>query len=315
MRPRLQPARSTLSQWLHPAYFRPTTLAFLIFATMDGIFSGHVDERVQRGRMRHSGDGRDANGNLPGGQMNQSMQNRVVGDTIEDIAARRQRAEQDAAAHANFPRFMELNDVQLPLYKWTELEDLGKQTLKKRALTFRDMIEQSGCKFFENHAHLKLNAAQGEDKILEWYINVQVTIAAALGLHELDHAAFGAPHLAGSLPEPSANNRNRNAPPPQAQQRQMSQQQYEQMMMQQQQQQQMQQQMQMQQQQQMMMMQQQQYRQENDDYQNRPPPSRGQPQKAPPSRGMHDNSDPNASRFDDAARIRAKNAGGSNIFG
>merc|ERR1719460_2261442 len=130
------------------------------------------------------------------------MQSRVVGDTIEDVEARRMRASMQAHAHANFPRTMELNDVHLPLYKYAELEDLGKPTLKKRCLDFRDMIEQSGCKFFENHAHLKLNAAQGEDKLLEWYINVQVTIAAALGLNGLDHAAFGAPQLAGTLPIP-----------------------------------------------------------------------------------------------------------------
>ena len=168
--------------------------------------------------MKHSYDNRDALGNLPGGETNYSMQSRVVGDTIEDIEARRMQASRQAHAHANFPRFMDLNDVQLPLYKFSELEDLGKQTLKKRCLDFRDMIEQTGCKFFENHGHLKLNAAQGEDKMLEWYINVQVTLAAALGMDELDHVAFGAPHLAGSLPPPMTHNKQQRQP--QQQQRQ-----------------------------------------------------------------------------------------------
>merc|ERR1719460_1315231 len=140
------------------------------------------------------------------------MQSRVVGDTIEDVEARRMRASKQAYAHVNFPRFMELNDVHLPLYKYAELEDLGKPTLKKRCLDFRDMIELTGCKFFENHAHLKLNAAQGEDKLTEWYINVQVTIAAALGMDELDHAAFGAAHLAGSLPPPATHNKQQRQP-------------------------------------------------------------------------------------------------------
>ena len=201
-------------------------------------FSNHDDERVNRGRMRQSfGQGRDHLGNLPGGEMNMSIQNRVIGDTIEDIAARKQQAAMDARAHAYFPRSMDLNGFELPLYKWKELEDLGKPTLKKRCLTLRDMIEQSGCRFFENHAHLKLNAAVGEDILMEWYINVQVTIAAALGLEDLDHAAFGAPHLAGSLPPPAVNNRQQKqqqSPP----QQQMTQQQYEQLMRQQQQQQQ-----------------------------------------------------------------------------
>jgi len=278
---------------------------------------GHADDERPMsgvgGRMRHSYNNRDHFGNLPGGQMNHGMQSRVVNKTIEDVEAERDRAAMQAVAHATFPRYLELNEIELPLYKYRELEDLGKQTLKARCLALRDLIERTGCLFFENHAHLKLNAAQGEDKLLEWYLNVEVTIAAALGMEELDHAAFGAAHLAGSLPPPAVHNQQRKP----SQRQMMSQSQYDQAQLQQAQQQQAEQQQaqyeqmamrrrQQQQQQQMMAMMQE---------ENRPPPSCGQPQKAPPSRGMHDNSGPNASRFDDAARIRAKNNSGSSIFG
>jgi len=271
---------------------------------------------------------RDSHGNLFGGEMNHSMQNRVVSETIMDVEDRRLRASEEAREHANFPRFMELNDTMLPLYKFKELEDLGKPTLKKRCLDFRDQIEATGCMFFENHLHLNLNAAQGEDKLLEWYINVQVTLAAALGLDGLDHAGFGAPHLAGSLPPPAKHNQQRRQQPSQ----QMTQEQYEQLMMQRQYQQQQQQQQQEEeeaymrqqqqqqqyhhhhQQQQYMRQQQQQQQQHENVHHNVPPPSRGAPQK---QAGLHDvGMDPrDASRFDDAARIRAKNNGVSNIFG
>ena len=147
---------------------------------------------VQRG-------GRDSLGNLPGGMTNMDMQQRVIGNTREDIEHKQHLAALQAQSHANFPRAMELNGVELPVYKFHELEDLGKKTLKQRCLDLRDLVEQSGCRFFENHAHLRLNAAVGEDVLLEWYVNVQVTIATALGMG-LDHAAFGAPPSA--LPPP-----------------------------------------------------------------------------------------------------------------
>jgi len=263
-------------------------------------FRGHPDENAANGgRMRYNQCNRDAHGNLPGGQMNHTMQSRVISESIEDVEARRLQASMQARAYATFPRTMELNGVHLPLYKFKELEDLGSSTLKKRCLDFRDQIESTGCKFFENHLHLKLLAAQGEDKLLEWYINVQVTLASALNMG-LDHAAFGAAHLEDTLQLPPARH-NKQAPQQQQQQQQMTQEQYDHIMMMRQQQQQMQQ----------MKMQ----MQENN-FHNYSPPSHGQREmKPPPSRGMHDNSDPNASRFEDAARIRAKNNGGSNIFG
>ena len=271
---------------------------------------------------KHTPYNRDSYGNLFGGEMNYSMQDRVVGDTIQDIEARRHQAAMQAQAFAAFPRFMELNDVQLPLYKYGELEDLGKQTLKKRCLDFRDMIEATGCMFFENHEHLRLNAAQGEDKLLEWFINVQVTLAAALGIQGLDHAGLGASHLADTLKAPPAkHNKQQRQPQPQNQQ---SQERHHELMMQRQYEQQQQQQYyhHQQQQQEQYYQQQERFQQpqfeepEVENYYNRPPPSRGHPQMKPVT-GMHDvgTDARNASRFDDAARIRAKNSGGSDIFG
>ena len=268
--------------------------------------------------MKHSYHNRDSYGNLYGGEMNHGMQSRVVGETIQDIEARQLMASRQAQEHANFPRFMELNGTHLPLYKYKELEDLGKQTLKKRCLDFRDLVEATGCRFFENHVHLKLNAAQGEDKLLEWFINVQVTLAAALGMDGLDHEGFGAGHLAGTLPPPAKHNKQQRQPP--APQQEMTQEEYEQLMLERQYQLQQQQNHQQQQRQQQQHLQQQ-HLQENFDHEeyenycNGPPPSRGQPRTK--QTGMHDvSSDPRyASRFDDAAQIRARNSTGSNIFG
>lgn len=242
--------------------------------------------------------------------MNHGMQTRVVGDTIQDIEARQLLASRQAQEHANFPRFMELNGMHLPLYKYKELEDLGKQTLKKRCLDFRDQVEATGCRFFENHQHLKLNAAQGEDKLLEWFINVQVTLAAALGMDGLDHEGFGASHLAGTLPPPARHNKQERQPQPL--QPEMTQEEYEQLMLERQYQQQQRQQLQRYQQQQRY---QEEYQDQYENYRNGPPPSRGQAQMK--QAGMHDvSSDPRyASRFDDAAQIRARNSTGSNIFG
>jgi hypothetical protein len=207
----------------------------------------------------------------------------VIGDTIEDIDKRRQLAHRQAVAHASFPRFLELNDVQIPLFKLKELEDLGKPKLKQRCLDLRDIVDRSGCLFFENHHHLKLNAAQGEDVLCDWYLSVQVTIAAALGMSELNFTAFGAPHLEGSLPQPMAHSQQRQqrqSPP------QMSHEEYEHNMA---------------------MMQRQMYEQQQMQQ------AQPQVQVRPTSQGMHEGVP--ASRFDDAARIRTKNLGSNNIFG
>ena len=219
--------------------------------------------------------------------MNMSIQDKVIGNTREEIEHKQYLASVQAANYANFPRSMDLNDVQIPLYKFNELEDLGRKTLKQRCLDLRDLVESSGCRFFENHPHLKLNAAQGEDVILEWYMNVQVTFAAALGMDGLDHRAFGAPASMGnSLPPPAVNNHQRQH---QGQRQQYQQQQYHQ--------------------------QQYQQRQGHDnDFDDhlcgRSHTPRGVPQHGgfallpPHLQGGMDNE---ATRFDDAARIRAKN--------
>ena len=153
--------------------------------------------------------------------MNMSMQGKVMGNTREAIERKQQLASQQAEEYANFPREMELNDVTIPLYKYKELEILGKKVLKQRCLDLRDTVESTGCRFWDHHPHLKLNAARGEDVLLEWYINVQVTLTNALGMAHLDHAAFGAP--ACNLPPPVTHNKQS-----QQQRQQQQQQQYQQ---------------------------------------------------------------------------------------
>jgi hypothetical protein len=249
----------------------------------------------------------------------------VVGATREEIERRQHLASVQAAEFASFPRAMDLNGVSIPLYKLRELDDLGKKTLKQRCLDLRDLVEASGCRFFESHPHLRLNAAQGEDVLLAWYLNVQVTLAAALGMPELDHVAFGAPASMGdALPPPVVHNQQRQRQPPLQQQRpnqheeyqlqQYQQQQYQQQQYQQQQRQQQQRQ-QQQQYQQYQQYQQQQHRENDfdDHFQGRSYTPRGVPQhggfalQPPHLQGGSPSQDGEASRFDDAARIRARN--------
>ena len=96
--------------------------------------------------------GRDHHGNLPGGMTNMTMQGHVQGDTLEDIEAKRYQAHMQAMDHATFPRQLDLNGVTIPLYKFAELDSLGRETLKKRCLDMRDMIEATGSRFFEHRA-------------------------------------------------------------------------------------------------------------------------------------------------------------------
>ena len=260
----------------------------------------------RNGNQWSSGSGRDALGNLPGGAMNMSMQDRVIGNTREHIEHKQHLASVQAAEFANFPRTLDLNGVSIPIYKYQELEILGKKILKQRCLDFRDVVENTGCRFFENHPHLRLNAAQGEDVLLDWFFNVQVTLAAALGQPELDHAAFGAPAGKGaSLPPPAVHNKQQQMR--QQEEHMQQQQQYMQQYRQQQQY--------MQQQQQQ---QQQQYTQHDcandfdDHYNQRSRTPRGVPQHggfalAPPHLQGGGVEDAEASRFEDAARIRARN--------
>jgi len=255
--------------------------------------------------------------------MNMSMQNSVMGNTREEIEYKQRLASLQAAQFASFPREIELNDVSIPLYKFKDLEDLGKKTLKQRCLDLRDLIESTGCRFFENHPHLKLNAAQGEDVLLVWFMNVQVTITAALGRPELDHVAFGAPASMGdSLPPPAVHNKQQRPSPRQQQYQQQMQQTQMQQQQQQVQRQQMQQRQHMQQQMQQQQYQQRQHQQQHydndfDDHLNgRSHTPRGVPQSggfafAPPHLQQQDGE---ASRFDDAARIRARNNSSARPF-
>jgi len=282
----------------------------------------------RNGNQWSAGSGRDALGNLPGGEMNMSMQDRVINNTREHIERKQHLASMQAAEFANFPRALDLNGVSIPIYKYQELEILGKKILKQRCLDFRDLVETTGCLFFENHPHLRLNAAVGEDVLLEWFFNMQVTLAAAIGQPELDHAAFGAPAgMGASLPPPAVHNKQQPARRQQQHMQQQQQQQQQQYMQQQQQQQYMQQQQQQQQQYMQQQRQQQQYMQQqrqqqqqqqgpandfDDHYNQRSHTPRGVPQHggfalAPPHLQGAGVEDGEASRFDDAARIRARN--------
>eukprot|EP00966_Prymnesium_polylepis_P261431 6038839-Prymnesium_polylepis.1 len=69
----------------------------------------------------------------------------------------------EAEKHANFPKTIKLNGIDIPLALWKELEGMGTQSLKSRALNLRDTIESTGSKFFDHYRHLVLRPHAGED--------------------------------------------------------------------------------------------------------------------------------------------------------
>jgi len=119
--------------------------------------------------------------------------------TLDQHEELRWKAHLEAEAHAAFPKTVSLNKVHIPLYKWDELASLGRTTLSQRAQNYRDLIETTGSKLFEFHRHLVLRTHSSEDVLVRWFIDVQMTITGALGLH-LTHADFGAPANEGLTP-------------------------------------------------------------------------------------------------------------------
>lgn len=122
---------------------------------------------------------------------NMTMQKHQQCETLEEKEQRRWLARQEAALHATFPTELEINGITIPIFKVPELEQLGAKRLKERAMNLRDMVESTRSRFFESKPNLRLNIYGQPDAIVGWIVDVQVTLAAALGFDELDHAAFG----------------------------------------------------------------------------------------------------------------------------
>jgi len=135
---------------------------------------------------------RDHRGNLVGGEQNMSMQKYQQCESLEEKEHKRWLAHKDAALAATFPKSLELNGITVPIFKVEELEPLGANRLKQRALNMRDLLTASKSRFFEHYPHLALNANAPEEVVMKWMIDVQVTLASAMGMEDLDHAAFGA---------------------------------------------------------------------------------------------------------------------------
>ena len=136
---------------------------------------------------------RSHRGNLYGGAMNMSMQRHQQCETLEEKEHKRWLAHKDAALAATFPKSLDLNGISIPIFKYEELVPLGPKRLRMRALNMRDLLQATKSRFFEHHTNLVLNPNQTEEILCKWMIDVQVTLAAAVGFEDLDHAAFGAP--------------------------------------------------------------------------------------------------------------------------
>lgn len=109
----------------------------------------------------------------------------------EAAEARRMQANADAQNHFNFPTFVVLNKVEIPISKYSELQQLKFSNLKQRALNLREIIDSTGSNFFGHYKHLELRATHA-DAVVAWFIAVQVEICNRLG-YQFDHTSFGAP--------------------------------------------------------------------------------------------------------------------------
>mmetsp|Transcript_44482 Transcript_44482/g.88896 ORF Transcript_44482/g.88896 Transcript_44482/m.88896 type:complete len:226 (-) Transcript_44482:374-1051(-) len=104
---------------------------------------------------------------------------------------RRLKAHHEAQNYANFPTFVVLNHIEIPICKYSELDGLKFANLKQRAFNLRDIIDSTDSNFFGHYPHLALRATNAE-AVVAWFIAVQVEICNALG-YQFDNASFGAP--------------------------------------------------------------------------------------------------------------------------
>ena len=111
--------------------------------------------------------------------------------TRDEIEQERLEAHHEAMAHANFPTTLTINQVDIPLAKYKELEQLSDKRIKDKALNLKDSVNQTGSRFFEHHKHLARVPHQS-DMCMAWIIDVQVILSNALGW-EFDASDFGAP--------------------------------------------------------------------------------------------------------------------------
>ena len=105
-------------------------------------------------------------------------------ESREGIEARRLQAHYEAQRHSSFPTSVTLNGVQVPIFKYDELERLNWNILKTKALNLKDTIISTRSGFFEHYADLTLRTTNAE-QVVAWFIAVQVTICNALG-YEFD---------------------------------------------------------------------------------------------------------------------------------
>ena len=131
-------------------------------------------------------------GTLEGGEQNESMQKYVDAETFEAKEHKRWIAHRDAALHVTFPTELNLNGIGIPIFKMSELEQLGQRRLRERTLNTRDLVQATKSNFFQHYPELQLNSYAQPDVLMKWMIDIQVKIAAAVGYDDLDHAAFGA---------------------------------------------------------------------------------------------------------------------------
>lgn len=112
--------------------------------------------------------------------------------TNDEREAARWAARQEAKATAEFPTFVLLNGIEIPIVKYNQVESMNSKIIKQAALNLRDAIDSSGCRFFDHYSHLKLNAHAQPEILVRWFMDVQLIICNRLG-YGFTEQSFGVP--------------------------------------------------------------------------------------------------------------------------
>ena len=112
--------------------------------------------------------------------------------TNDQREAARLAARYEAKACAEFPTVVLLNGVEIPIFKYSQVESMNSYIIKQAALNLRDAIESSGCRFFDHYSHLRLNAHAQPEILVRWFMDVQLIICNRLG-YGFTEQSFGVP--------------------------------------------------------------------------------------------------------------------------
>jgi len=127
--------------------------------------------------------------------------------TNDQREAARLAARREAKELSEFPTSVSLNGVDIPIFRYTQVEGMNKKLITQAAMNLRDAIDSSGCRFFDHYTQLKLNSHASHENLVRWFMNVQLIICNRLG-YGFTPQSFGCPKDENLHPGPQ-----QHAPP------------------------------------------------------------------------------------------------------